>query len=124
MSPYRHIGRLLVALLLLCSAGGQIHAFSTASPAPVLAAKDGDNFQGQQKQALPFQLFSARPSKQTPVTQQRHTRLLISKAWQPVANFTFIKRYRLVITATDYASPHILQRTPVVFSLRGPPSFA
>ncbi|HEY4148576.1 MAG TPA: hypothetical protein VGM41_06600 [Chitinophagaceae bacterium] len=91
------------------------------APAPVLAAKYGDNFQGQEKQVLPFQLFSTRPSKQTNAAQKRHKRPLVSKAWQPVASFIFIKRYQVIAPATDYSSLHVLQRSPVVFSLRGPP---
>ena len=126
MPPVRFKGRLWLVLLVVFSAIGQWLPVAHPSGQSVFPQKAGGSYQdhGREKQAPVFKLYSARPSKQTGTTQKRHKRLLMCKAWQPAASFTFIKRYRLIPAVTDYSSPHILQRTALVFSLRGPPAVA
>jgi len=126
MPPVRFKGRLWVVLLVVFSAIGQWQPAAHHFHQAVFSSKTTGSYQdhGHEKQPPVFELYAARPSKQAGTTQKRHKRLLMCKAWQPAANFTFIKRYRLIPAVTDYSSPHILQRTTLVFSLRGPPAVA
>ncbi len=127
MPSFSYKGSLLAALLVVVSAMGHLHAFTSAVAGPGFSRQQAQQYhvsKEHEKQQLAFAGFFARPSKQTSATEKRHKRLLISKAWQPVAGFTFIKRYRLTTSVTDYSSPHILQRTALVFPLRGPPALA
>jgi hypothetical protein len=126
MPPIRFKGRLWVVLLVVFSAIGQWLPVAQHSRQAVFSLKAAGGYRdhGHEKQDPVFKLYSAGPSKQTDTTQKRHKRLLMCKVWQPATNFTFIKRYRLIPAVTDYSSPHILQRTALVFSLRGPPAVA
>src|SRR5882757_5828251 len=108
MLSSKPIGSFLVALLVMCSAIGHLHNPVIASRVPGLAGRSDTRCLAQNKSSTAFQVFSARPTKQKGTTEKRHKRLLISKVFQPVAQVTFLKRYRLMPkSVTDYSSTHI-----------------
>ena len=119
MPSHRSIGRFLATLLVVFSAIGHINA--RAHYAHPVSPAGANVSAGHDQQSPTLQLLAQKTSKQSSATEKRHKRPLISRVFQPVVAFVFIKRFRLVERVTDYSSIHILQRPAVVFSLRGPP---
>jgi len=111
----------LLAALLVAAAFGHLQNPAIAACFKPLTGKHAGKYQEQAKGPVTARSFAAAPSKEKSTSKKRHKRVLISKVFRPATTVIFLKKYRVIESFTDYSSPHVLKRTIVVASLRGPP---